>query len=65
MIHKYIKFGDPKEIRTLDPLIRSQVLYPAELWGQRVIIILFLKNKFKNFKIKCDFICLLIIRYEQ
>ncbi len=26
--------GDPEEIRTLDPLIRSQVLYPAELRGQ-------------------------------
>lgn len=25
--------GDPEEIRTLDHLIRSQVLYPAELQG--------------------------------
>ena len=27
-------FGDPREIRTPDTLIRSQVLYPAELLGQ-------------------------------
>ena len=26
--------GDPREIRTPDTLIRSQVLYPAELLGQ-------------------------------
>ena len=26
-------FGDPREIRTPDTLIRSQVLYPAELLG--------------------------------
>lgn len=26
-------FGDPGEIRTPDTLIRSQVLYPAELLG--------------------------------
>ena len=26
-------FGDPWEIRTPDPLIRSQMLYPAELRG--------------------------------
>ena len=25
--------GAPKEIRTPDPLVRSQVLYPAELWA--------------------------------
>ena len=27
-------FGDPREIRTPDTLIRSQVLYPAELLGR-------------------------------
>lgn len=26
-----LKFGAPEEIRTPDPLVRSQVLYPAEL----------------------------------
>ena len=26
-------YGAPKEIRTPDPLVRSQVLYPAELWA--------------------------------
>ncbi len=25
------KYGAPEEIRTPDPLVRSQVLYPAEL----------------------------------
>ena len=25
--------GAPKEIRTPNPLVRSQVLYPAELWA--------------------------------
>ena len=28
------RYGDPREIRTPDTLIRSQVLYPAELLGQ-------------------------------
>ena len=27
------RYGDPREIRTPDTLIRSQVLYPAELLG--------------------------------
>ena len=27
------QYGDPEETRTLDPLIRSQVLYPTELQG--------------------------------
>ena len=31
--NRYFSSGTPKEIRTLDPLIRSQVLYPAELWA--------------------------------
>ena len=26
--------GGPREIRTPGPLIRSQVLYPAELWAR-------------------------------
>ncbi len=26
--------GAPREIRTPDHLVRSQVLYPAELWAQ-------------------------------
>src|SRR3989338_5886720 len=30
--------GAPRGIRTPDPLIRSQVLYPAELWAQAVFI---------------------------
>ncbi len=28
--------GAPREIRTPDPLVRSQVLYPAELWARRL-----------------------------
>lgn len=28
--------GAPRKIRTPDPLIRSQVLYPAELWARIV-----------------------------
>ena len=32
-IPQYRSFGDPREIRTPDTLIRSQVLYPAELLG--------------------------------
>ena len=31
-------FGDPWEIRTPDPLIRSQMLYPAELRGHIYIL---------------------------
>ena len=27
----HVKIGAPEEIRTPDPLVRSQVLYPAEL----------------------------------
>ncbi len=33
--------GDPEETRTLDPLIRSQVLYPTELQGHVYSIISF------------------------
>ncbi len=29
-----VKTGAPREIRTPDPLIRSQVLYPTELWAR-------------------------------
>ena len=29
-----VKYGAPGEIRTPDPLVRSQVLYPAELRAQ-------------------------------
>ena len=28
--------GALREIRTPDPLVRSQVLYPAELWARRL-----------------------------
>jgi hypothetical protein len=28
-----VQVGAPREIRTPDPLVRSQVLYPAELWA--------------------------------
>ena len=31
--HHCFQPGDPREIRTPDTLIRSQVLYPAELLG--------------------------------
>ena len=31
ILRKILKFGAPGKIRTPDPLIRSQVLYPAEL----------------------------------
>ena len=46
-------FGAPEEIRTPDPLVRSQVLYPAELralkernysaafWGAQVYLVFF------------------------
>ena len=34
----YIKSGAPEEIRTPDPLVRSQVLYPAELRARGDII---------------------------
>ena len=33
-------YGAPEEIRTPDPLVRSQVLYPAELRARRRQIIL-------------------------
>ncbi len=33
-----IKSGAPEEIRTPDPLVRSQVLYPAELRARGDII---------------------------
>ena len=33
MIGTGFQAGDPREIRTPDTLIRSQVLYPAELLG--------------------------------
>ena len=28
------RYGAPREIRTPDQLVRSQLLYPAELWAQ-------------------------------
>ena len=30
-----LKYGAPEEIRTPDPLVRSQVLYPAELRARK------------------------------
>ena len=33
-----VKSGAPEEIRTPDPLVRSQVLYPAELRARGDII---------------------------
>ncbi len=38
-------YGAPGEIRTPDPLVRSQVLYPAELRAHAIII---LENSFLN-----------------
>ena len=35
--YKYKTNGAPREIRTPDPLVRSQVLYPAELWAHRFV----------------------------
>ena len=32
--------GDPSRIRTCDLLIRSQTLYPAELWSHSVLLVL-------------------------
>jgi hypothetical protein len=32
-------YGAPEEIRTPDPLVRSQVLYPAELRAREACII--------------------------
>ena len=32
-----MKYGAPGTIRTCDPLIRSQVLYPAELRARRAL----------------------------
>jgi hypothetical protein len=32
-LQAFVLYGAPKEIRTPDPLVRSQVLYPAELWA--------------------------------
>ena len=42
-------FGAPEEIRTPDPLVRSQVLYPAELRARkRALYSKFLFNPVKN-----------------
>ena len=35
----FLFFGAPEEIRTPDPLVRSQVLYPAELRAREEWII--------------------------
>ena len=32
--HKFVKFGDPTRTRTPNLLIRSQLLYPVELWDR-------------------------------
>ena len=32
-----LNYGAPREIRTPDLLVRSQTLYPAELWAQIVL----------------------------
>ncbi len=33
------RVGAPREIRTPNPLVRSQVLYPAELWARRLDVV--------------------------
>ena len=43
---EWLFYGTPGEIRTPDPLVRSQVLYPAELRAHN-------KNDYKS--IKCSF----------
>ena len=47
-LFKTLKFGAPGRIRTRDPLVRSQVLYPTELPARLrmciLMIILFLSN---------------------
>ena len=36
----FLLYGAPKEIRTPDPLVRSQVLYPAELWAHCCLVLI-------------------------
>ncbi len=36
MPFSFIKFSTPGRIRTCDPLVRSQILYPAELQVQSI-----------------------------
>lgn len=46
--------GDPEEIRTLYPLIRSQMLYPGELRGQPIyyiVLILWIKDGNLGFRL--------------
>ena len=33
LVKDFLEFGAPREIRTPDQLVRSQLLYPAELWA--------------------------------
>lgn len=42
-------YGAPGEIRTPDPLVRSQVLYPTELRAHFLVIIANLKYMSRNF----------------
>jgi hypothetical protein len=34
LVRDFLEFGAPREIRTPDQLVRSQLLYPAELWAR-------------------------------
>lgn len=42
------EFGAPGRIRTRDPLVRSQVLYPTELPARRVVILRTLEDFVKS-----------------
>ncbi len=40
----FLKFGAPGAIRTPDPLVRSQILYPTELRARCLAKVLFYHN---------------------
>ena len=54
---KPLEFGAPGRIRTRDPLVRSQVLYPTELPARGIVIMhdidLSVKSYFEKIKINC------------
>jgi hypothetical protein len=49
------KNGGPGAIRTPDPFVRSEVLYPTELRARRHIVnVLFQRHKFSNFDLNAS-----------
>ena len=58
-------FGAPGAIRTPDPLVRSQVLYPAELRARCVFEVVHITEFASVLQVIFDFILMIAVEYGR